>query len=144
MLSVSLHKKKKAQQHRDSRYKDRKSAAEQRHEPVLALRSVPWSKDHSSTFDLLSSHGALSFCWTSIWGKALLIFNHDSIRIIYFPGVYFGLLFPGHWKTAIHLLKFPIIKWWILKYFFLLWILLLFFFVVVVFMILFVTEDVHS
>lgn len=81
--------KKKAQQHTDSRCKDRKSAAERRHEPVLALRSVPWSKDHSSTFDVLSSHGALSLCWTSIWGKALLIFNCDSIRSIYFPRVSF-------------------------------------------------------
>lgn len=72
---------------------------------VLALVSVPWSKDCSSTFDLLSSHMAWSFCWTSILDKAPLIFNCTSIRNIYFPRADFGLFFPRPLETATHLLR---------------------------------------
>lgn len=72
---------------------------------VLALMSVPWSKDCSSTFDLLSSHMTWSFCWTSILDKASLIFNCKSIRNTYFPRADFGLFFPRPLETSIHLLR---------------------------------------
>lgn len=96
-LWVSVHGKQSTAQ-RQHTPQDKKSAAEQRYEPVLALRSVHWWKDYSSTFGLVSSHMARSFCWTSILDRAPLFFNCESIRNTYFPRVYFGLFFLEHWK----------------------------------------------